>query len=324
MKRPLAHLFFIALAFLWLSNIFFFSIVYYRRKGEKALEIPGHFTLSNRERKRFKHYFYGTTFLSGIFCALRGQFRNARERWLFVNSSALGFSFDDLSDRIESQGFNFQNIRQYGQGTPGRELAQHFFDNVKSNLPPNDFDEFQHYVKRVFEVETGGRQRGNRPLPLSELKKITAEKGGYSVLMFRRLLEAPINPQEQKAWLEFGHLIQLCDDIFDIWFDFRDGIHTAAVVLVSAQKIGELAEYFENQVRICRQIFFESGFSKWKTRVAWASVYFLVGITRVCLKHYQELSNTHGEIPVEDRNLMVVDMEKWKNRIAAAREVLRS
>ena len=53
-----------------------------------------------------------------------------------------------------------------------------------------------------------------------------------------------------------------------------------------------------------------------------ACVHFLVSITRVCLRHYADLQKKRGTLPLDDRAAMVVDMEKWDNRLRAMRELL--
>ena len=54
-----------------------------------------------------------------------------------------------------------------------------------------------------------------------------------------------------------------------------------------------------------------------KSRTTLGAIHVLTAITRTCLLHYQELEKKHGHVPILDRQMMVVDMEKWKNRIRA-------
>jgi hypothetical protein len=48
----------------------------------------------------------------------------------------------------------------------------------------------------------------------------------------------------------------------------------------------------------------------------------LVSITRVCLDHYLHLQKKRGTLPLDDRSAMVVDMERWNNRLRAALKLL--
>jgi hypothetical protein len=57
-------------------------------------------------------------------------------------------------------------------------------------------------------------------------------------------------------------------------------------------------------------------------RAGGAAVHYLVAVTRVCLRHYEDLQKKDGTLPLNDRAAMVVDMEKWENRLRAARELV--
>ncbi|MCY7327480.1 MAG: hypothetical protein LH618_02900, partial [Saprospiraceae bacterium] len=58
-------------------------------------------------------------------------------------------------------------------------------------------------------------------------------------------------------------------------------------------------------------------------RMSWAAVYYLVTITRLCLRHYGDLLKSHGTLPLDDRSKMVVDMGRWYFRWRAVRQFFR-
>ncbi len=170
-------------------------------------------------------------------------------------------------------------------------------------------------MQRVFQVEAAGQQRDTTNLlKISDLEKITAEKGGCSVLLFRCLLAERGSSQEQAFWREFGLLIQLCDDIFDLWHDRAAGITTLATRFAEQNDVRGLTQIFEQQAQVVA-----AGAGRIR-----GEIHFLLAITRVCLRHYAELLETYGSLPLDDRRLMVVDMECWRNRWRAAVELLRT
>jgi hypothetical protein len=65
------------------------------------------------------------------------------------------------------------------------------------------------------------------------------------------------------------------------------------------------------------------GLMRGRSHTALAAIHFLIAVTRVCLRHYEDLQKKHGTLPLHDRAAMVVDMEKWGNRMRAMRELLR-
>lgn len=329
-KSLIRHWYFLLHATFWLTGAFIRAAWYFKTRAFTDLAIPHPETLSSKEKRRFQHYFYGTTFLSIVFGALRGQTRSRREKNLFTNLAALAYFFDDLVDAYrdsDQTGILWQNNPElYGKKADPSGLALHFLQNIYHALPPEHANEFKDYMHRVFNIETAGRQMKNRQPDISALDQITADKGGYSVLMFRRVLGNLLSDAEKTALYEFGHLVQLCDDIFDIWFDQRDGIHTLPLELVSQNKLSALIQTFEQQVLTTQKALYETIVKPLGVRqklgighpgAAWGVILYLVTVTRVCLQHYKNLEKKHGTLPLENRTLMVVDMERWNNRVRA-------
>jgi hypothetical protein len=310
----------LAVATVWLTLAFSRAAWYFKFRALRDLQLPHPESLTSGEKRRLKHYFYGVTYLSAVFCLLRGRSRTNREKYLFTNLAALAYFFDDLVDESQpgNDGAVWQdNPEAFGASTDARGLALHFLRNVYQTLPPSDVPEFKSYMHRVFNIETAGRQAGAGKVNLPELEAITAEKGGYSVLLFRRVLANPLSETEQEALYQMGYLVQLCDDVFDIWFDLQSGIRTIPGELAHQGKTKALTDFFEKQVSHTYAAFIR--YSGFKSAAARGALHFLVTVTRVCLQHYAELQKKHGTLPLDDRSAMVVDMERWQNRIRAAR-----
>lgn len=343
----LRHWFYLLRATAWLSLVFVRASVYFRHKAWLALKLPTPESLSPKEKRRLKHYFFGTTYLSALFCCLRGRGRTPEEKLAFTNLAALACFFDDLVDvsrQTDNNGAIWQdNPEVYGQTADERGLAIHFLHNVYAALPPTDIAGFKDFMHQVFNIETRGAQKHPQAHPptLEALAQITAGKGGYSVLLFRRALRHSLQPAEQTALYQFGHLIQLCDDIFDVWFDLQEGVVTLATHLLSEQKTAALSQHFEQQVTATQHAFRALrtgkkkrlpnpeglanadvlGYSNVRVETALRIVHYLVSVTRVCLNHYSNLAEK-GPLPLHRRRDMVVDMALWGNRLRAFKQVL--
>jgi hypothetical protein len=355
MTNTLRHFYRLLRATVWLALAFARASWYFKNRALRDLALPHPESLTSKEKRRLKHYFYGTTYLSSIFCILRGRTRSRREKHLFTNLAALAYFFDDLVDAFREKDDSgilwLDNPERYGQTADPRGLALHFLHNIYRELPPGDLAQFKEFMHRVFNVET--REIGNWKLEIADLEKITAEKGGYSVLLFRRVLENPLSAQEQEALFQFGYLVQLCDDIFDLWHDRQAGTTTLATFFAEKNDVAGLRQVFEKQVVAVKSAFaalastppptpplkgrrglehtatlsrtplpFRGGVGG-GVETALTAIHFLVAITCVCLRHYEDLQKKHGTLPLDDRAAMVVDMEKWGNRVRAARELLK-
>ncbi len=314
----LLHCHRLLLATLRLAAAFAQAAWHWRHQVRRDLNLRDPSLLTTKEIRRIRHYTYGTAYLAVLFCVHLGRRRTARERYLFSNLAALACFFDDLVDAFQSpNGADWtlpETPEAYGHATDPRGLSVHFLKNVCENLLPERLPLFRDLMQRVFRVESAGQQRdAAKFLKISDLEKITTEKGGCSVLLFRCLLLEPISENEQSFWREFGMLIQLCDDIFDLWHDRQAGTATLATFFAEQNDVQGLVEIFERQVRTISQ----------KSGRILGEIHFLLAITRICLRHYAELLETHGSLPLDDRRLMVVDMECWRNRWRAAVELLK-
>jgi hypothetical protein len=291
------------------------------------LELPEHTQLTNKQLRRLKHYFYGTSYLSFLFSMFRGKTRTPTEKYRFVNLSALAYHFDDLADafhQAQSSGKPWLGtIKEYGAKADETGLALHFLQNVENSLQVAHFHHFETYMEKVFEVEVSGRQLNQTVHSDTELLRITREKGGYSVLMFRMMQGWPIDATEETLWYRYGGLIQLCDDIFDIWFDKQDGVTTLATQAADKNEIASLIQLFEAEVLATRQAIESSKQTTTNQESAWFGIHYIIAITRLCLLHYTELVNKHGYLPTDQRQTLVLDMEKWRNRFRAVKYVFK-
>lgn len=328
MMQRLRHGYYLFQATVWLTLAFLRAAWYFKTRALHDLALPRSGDLSSREKRRLQHYFYGATYLSVVFCTLRGYPRSRREKHLFTNLAALAYFFDDLVETFREGGepgaLWRDNPEEYGHAADSRGLALHFLHNIYRELPAADLDEFKRFMHRVFNIETAGRQQSGAQiygLENRDLEKITAEKGGCSVLLFRRVLAHPLSAGEQNALYQFGTLIQLCDDIFDLWHDRQAGTVTLATYRAEQNDVERLREMFESRVSGVKEAFWglSPGLSG---QTGWACVHFLASVTRVCLRHYADLQKKRGTLPLGDRAAMVVDMEKWRNRLLAMRELL--
>lgn len=317
-----SHFFYLFRATAWLLLAFWRATVYFKEKAIADLNIPAGMLMTSKEKRRLKHYFFGTTYLSIVFCSLRQKTRTRQEKIAFTNLAALAYFFDDLVDEFgkrDDSGIIWRdNPEAYGQKADRSGLALHFLHNIYAALPERDLQSFKNYMHRVFNVETAGRQQQEIPLALPELMTTMAEKGGGSVLMFRRVLANPLDATEERALYAFGRLIQLCDDIFDVWFDRKSGIQTAPIALLEEDKLDALLALFDAEVAATRTAFLQiQGYTRVQRHTAWTVVHFIVSIARVCLKNYKILREKHGNLPLENRAAMVTDMESWPNRARA-------
>lgn len=300
------------------------SALYWRLRWRQALQLPRGFSPARNQVLRWRHYFLGTTYLRLIFTLLSRQTTGRRNLALFAQLSALAGHFDDLTEVAGRQNTN-EPPRGLTPETFGRQadpggLALHLLHRISAALPPGSLSGFDACLQRVFQLETAGRQQKAGIAP-AELRRLTVEKGGYSVRLFRMLLPQAPSPAEQAALLELGGMIQLSDDIFDLWFDCRDGISTLPTCFAAQNDLAGLSRCFEQQR--CRTLAAVQNMpvSALRKGLALEVLHFLTALTRVCLRHYRRLQKKHGTLPLHNRRALVADMDRWYFRRQAVAAV---
>jgi hypothetical protein len=315
-------------ASIWLLLGFGYAAWFFKYRAQRVLQLPAGTVLERKQQRRLKQYFYGTSYLSFLFSMLRGNTRSKEERFRFIQLSALAYHFDDLADTWQTSrntGKSYHGtIKDYGRQADQSGLALHLLNNVEQNLEQAQTQRFEAYMERVFKVETDGRQiRQGTQLDSAVLMELTREKGGCSVLMFRMMQQDHLGPAEEKLWYHFGGLIQLADDIFDVWFDHQEGVTTLACTSVTPEQVVQLKHTFEAEVSTTYATLMACPQGKMDKLTTWYGMHYLIAITRLCLEHYYRLATEFGTLPVHDRHALVVDMEQWSNRIATIKFVFR-
>lgn len=275
-------------------------------------------------RRRLRHYFYGTTYLAALFAASLGTDRTRHERRQFVRLAALAAYFDDLTDLSTGRSNRQDTPAEYGAANDPTGVSQKLLEQIRTDLPAPNRPFFQENLQQLFQLETSSPREtdertecgvrcaeyGVRCADTALLER-TAKKGGYSVLLFRALLEPPLQEGEIHALHAFGNLIQWCDDVFDLWFDLQAGAHTPAATLAGRQDTDALAAAFEEQVA-AMEIAFRALPNTLQAR---GVAHYIVALGRLCIDHYRKLQQKHGTLPLQNRQALVVDMDRWKNRL---------
>ncbi|MEZ4919278.1 MAG: hypothetical protein R2792_09245 [Saprospiraceae bacterium] len=265
-------------------------------------ELEGIEQLNAKEKKRIQHYQNGTQYLSALFSSL-GQTNELlpANRKAYSTLAALAATFDDLSDL---PGIKPQNKPEdFAIQTDPKLLSISWLKTCRENIPGENAELFEHTLQTIFSLET--------QTPDSDhLGEHAARKGGLSVLLFRCMFPGKTARWEQEVWMAFGAYIQLCDDIFDVWFDRQAGVLTEAVKCMEAGNLTQLIHRFESSLEALEKSLQDQPNARRTQNI----IQYLTVVTRVCLQHYLYLQKKHRTLPLNDRTQMVVDMAKWSNR----------
>ncbi len=271
------------------------------------------------------YYGFGVPAIVGeAFCTLRGRPMSEQERIASTFQGALTGLYDDFFDKT---GLDTKAIRammespfSYQANTSLERLFIVFLQKVHQHLPGREY--FIQSFNRVFEAQLASRKQKESPLSPEEIREVTYRKGGHSLLFYRSVFEHAIVDGEEEALYQAGALMQLGNDIFDVYDDSREGIMTLPA---SCMHIGELREDYRMQMaRIIRAVDEMNFPSRNKRRFLQK---FLLGMTRcqVCMDQLEKLeektNNTFKPLKYSRKEL-ICDMEKRKNILRSLRHYL--
>jgi hypothetical protein len=129
----------------------------------------------------------------------------------------------------------------------------------------------------------------------------------------------PLSPEEENALYHLGGLMQLGNDIFDVYDDSREGIMTLPIV---NGRISHVRECFMEKMDLAMSMVKEIPANK--SHIRNFSRKFVLGITRcfVCMDQLEKLQKrTAGEFRPMDyaREELICDMEKPSNILSSLR-----
>lgn len=279
----------------------------------------GDATITARDINKITNYYaLGVPAVLGtIFSRLRGKLLTTRERKALTYLGAITGLFDDLFDR-----WNIDPSRIYV-----------FMDNPASIKPENDFERlFLHWYdtralsyitdKEAFReactpVFTAQKQSilqlSGHDTDIEKIKEITFFKGGVSVLFYRSALSKQADEAEKEALDRAGALLQLGNDIFDVYKDIKAGVRTLAT---ETRDIRILRAEFMKQLNLTLRSFYT--LNRPKGNIQSALHILLVGVSRclVCLDQLQRIQDAGDRVfraHSYDRKKLICDMEKPVN-----------
>ena len=181
--------------------------------------------------------------LGEAFCALRGQKMSATERLASTCQGATTGLFDDFFDK---QNFTGEGLKQFIEdptqakaNNASQQLFLQLYTTGLQNMPDQKYT--LSYVYRVYQAQIESKKQAVPGLSFEEIKAITLLKGAVSLLLYRTAFSPPMDKAEEDMLYQLGGLMQLCNDIFDVYDDCQDGIFT---LITSAKKISEIRAIF--------------------------------------------------------------------------------
>lgn len=283
--------------------------------NELEKKYDGKFTGEQRHKILSYYGLFITAFLCSSYKRLQGGELSEEERkraTLFGILTPVGddlFDIDQLDhSQIEAITFDPEN---YCASTFLSRIAKEIQSYLIASVP--DKQAYLLASKNVLEIQKATVKQTIRSTPKAEIEKITYDKGGYSVIIYREILEPAADNQLLDALYYVGSLYQLGNDLFDLYKDTRDGIYT---LINTCDDFAELRSAFLQRVALQNEKIRSLPFDETRKKEFLIMINTINARSLVALDQFCRQQQTNMQ-PTDwfkaKREEMIVDMEKPSN-----------
>jgi hypothetical protein len=281
-------------------------------------------SLDENDYKKITGY-YGLAvpaILGEAFCALRGEPMTDKERMASTCQGAMTGLGDDFFDkqRLSEQGVKdfIEKPEQFTGNTASEKLFLDLYKTALASAPQPA--QMQQQIYKVFQAQLLSKQQDSPGLSCEVIKDITIRKGAESLLYYRTAFWHPLKNGEEKMLYSLGGLMQLSNDIFDVYKDHQSGVST---LVTTATKIEELRFYYSALLKVGKEAAFRSGYPKKNVRRFMGII--SIGIFSRCyvcldqLEKNEKRTNHVFDLKAYRRKDLVCDMDTVGNKLRSLR-----
>lgn len=279
-------------------------------------ELGGTFQPATRRKIAVSYGIYNPM-ICDVFARLHGRNTTAAEKERLIHYFVCSSLFDDFTDyetisteQLAAVSFEPET---YNAVTFDEKAFRHSHLLLKSFV--KDKEAYLRINKALFTAQIASKKQYQSVLPDADIQEITFTKGGYSVLLCRHYLDIDASAAEEECWYRIGNLIQLTNDLYDIYKDLQDEIATLPDRMTNAYAF---EQFFAEQVNNMKAHIEQLPYSRRRKRTFSIC---MAGITAFGFVAIEQLKALQGdalqlpELKQLSREDLIVDMEKKKNRV---------
>ncbi len=278
-------------------------------------EIPEIGELGGKLQKRIWHYFFANRITTQWFATLHQVKPDTRELYAGYYLAAATPIADHMVDELN---YTYEDICTILQKPSIDPLQKALFSlRIKANEFNSDPELFDKYLDLTLRAQAESVLQNTHTNGSSVLHNITWSKGGYALLLYRTALQTPISQQEKKAVFQLGGLMQLHNDLFDLYRDLQESIQT---IPTTCRDISLLRAQFTEETNQTIQLFDQTPTHPIARKKFYLLMMLALNTGSICLDQYEQLQNKSGGIfnaNAYSRNELICDMDRpyniWKN-----------
>jgi hypothetical protein len=255
--------------------------------------------------------------LGEALCTLRGRKMSSQERMACTYQGAFTGLFDDFFDKHQMSDELLRSFierpAEIKAANSSERLFLQFFSKASENFCNRDLT--IHYFHEVYKAQVESRKQAAPGLTRAEIKKITINKGGISVLFYRSVFTNPLTPAEENALYHMGGLMQLGNDIFDV---YKDSLNHIETLMTTTGKVNDVRIIFQEMAADSFNAFYHIGYKKGNVKRFLRLISMsLCSRCYVCLDELEKKERQTGNVFLPhqySRKDLVCDMDKPRNK----------
>ncbi len=174
-------------------------------------------------------------------------------------------------------------------------------------------EKYKLVLQAIHKAQKDSLTQFNAQITSPEILDITLRKGGFSFLMCSLYLDLPISKQMDDSWYQIGALLQFMDDMYDIYNDLQEGVHTFPNM---ANSYNELEYTFfiivsDLKIAIQKLPFKTADKNKLITQLSFIPAFGYLALDN--LKKLQDENGNFKKFNEYLRKSLIIDMEKPRN-----------
>jgi len=246
------------------------------------------------------------------FSTLRGTKLSSKEKSDALYIGAITPLIDDLTDSLKlTSGYFLQELNKNSNDVSIDMLLPNYI--YKKLFADSNAELHQLFDAALTAHDVSVEQLNKQRLSDENLKEITYTKGGFTTFVYRMVLCHPLKTGEKDAVYTLGYLMQLINDAFDVYKDFKNRQQTLFTNTIDIQTMRSEFEAANN--KMINQ-FIQLGYKESNTKRCLTQISTIIARGRVCLDvllRCQETTNDVFKIESYAREQLICDMEKLAN-----------
>jgi len=270
------------------------------------------YELSNQQIERIEFYTIQSCITNQWFSILRGKRPDTEEKLLALHVGAITPLLDDYTDDMKGTSEElFEVLNRTKEHGDSLELTIGYLYHL---IQKNSDEKFHAYINKTLESQVASLSQNERKsLSERELKNITNKKGGTSTLLYRKILKYPLKEGEEEAIFNLGYLLQLTNDMFDIYEDYHNSQQT---LFTSSPGLKPILQDYQKLYKEMSIQFLDLDYDSYRIKRMLLEISAVISRGLVCSKQLLTLQEKRGgelEIDKLSRKDLICDMEKPSN-----------